>query len=131
MAFVAGKNVTVTLDAVSVTDFCSSISITRNADTLDVTNFGDSDRQFIQGLRSCTINLSGFFDNTATTGEDAKLNALLNGGVAFTFSILFTGTPNRTYSGNCFVSSLETSGDVAEVTAFSVSLQATGSVTVA
>lgn len=130
MAFSSGKNVTFSLNATSIHAFCSNISLTRNGDTLDVTTFGDSDREFIQGLRSATITISGYFDPTASTGPDAVLASSFADTDGVAFSLVFgpAGT-TVTYAGSCLVASYETSAAVDGLIAFSASLTCTGSIT--
>lgn len=129
MAFSAGKNVTFSLNGTAIGAFCSNVSLTRNGDTLDVTTFGDSDREFIQGLRSATITISGYFDPTASTGPDAVLATSFADTDGVLFSLVFgpMGT-TVTYSGSCLVASYETSAAVDGLIAFSASLTCTGSV---
>jgi predicted secreted protein len=128
MAFSAGKNVTFSLNGTAIGTFLSNVSLTRNGDTLDVTTFGDSDRDFIQGLRSATITISGYFDPTASTGPDAVLATSFADTDGVAFQLVFgTGTTVQ-YSGSCLVASYETSAAVDGIIAFSASLTATGAV---
>lgn len=129
MAFAAGKNVTFSLNGTAIGTFLSNVSLTRNGDTLDVTTFGDSDREFIQGLRSATITISGYFDPTASTGPDAVLATSFADADGVLFSLVFgTGTTVQ-YSGSCLVASYETTAAVDGLIAFSASLTATGTIT--
>lgn len=129
MAFAAGKNVTFSLNGTPIGTFLSNVSLTRNGDTLDVTTFGDSDREFIQGLRSATITISGYFDPTAATGPDAVLATSFADTDGVLFSLVFgTGTTVQ-YSGSCLVASYETTAAVDGLIAFSASLTATGAIT--
>lgn len=129
MAFAAGKNVTFSLNTVAIGTFLSNVSLTRNGDTLDVTTFGDSDREFIQGLRSATITISGYFDPTASTGPDAVLNTAFQDQDGVAFSLVFGTGTTVTYSGSCLVASYETTAAVDGLIAFSASLTATGAIT--
>lgn len=130
MAFVAGKNIALTLNGVTFTGFSSNVSLVRNGETLDVTTFGDSDREFIQGLRSATMSISGYFDPNNSTGPDKGLADMLADNDGFTFTLDFgTSSPISRYSGSALLSSYETTSDVAGVISFSGSLQCTGAVT--
>jgi len=128
MAFAAGKNVTFSLNGTAIGTFLSNVSLTRNGDTLDVTTFGDSDREFIQGLRSATITISGYFDPTASTGPDAVLATAFADADGVAFSLVFGTGTTVTYSGSCLVASYETTAAVDGLIAFSASLTATGAV---
>jgi predicted secreted protein len=129
MAFVAGKNVTFSLNGTAIGTFLSNVSLTRNGDTLDVTTFGDSDREFIQGLRSATITISGYFDPTASTGPDAVLATSFADADGVAFSLVFGTGTTVTYAGSCLVASYETTAAVDGLIAFSASLTATGAIT--
>lgn len=129
MAFAAGKNVTFSLNGTAIGTFLSNVSLTRNGDTLDVTTFGDSDREFIQGLRSATITISGYFDPTASTGPDAVLATAFADADGVAFSLVFGTGTTVTYSGSCLVASYETTAAVDGLIAFSASLTATGAIT--
>ena len=129
MAFAAGKNVTFSLNGTAIGTFLSNVSLTRNGDTLDVTTFGDSDREFIQGLRSATITISGYFDPTASTGPDAVLATAFGDADGVAFSLVFGTGTTVTYSGSCLVASYETTAAVDGLIAFSASLTATGAIT--
>lgn len=129
MAFVAGKNVTFSLNTTAIGAFLSNVSLTRNGDTLDVTTFGDSDREFIQGLRSATITISGYFDPTASTGPDAVLATSFADADGVAFSLVFGTGTTVTYAGSCLVASYETTAAVDGLIAFSASLTATGAIT--
>ena len=130
MPFVAGKNVTFSLNGTAIGTFLSNVSLTRNGDTLDVTTFGDSDREFIQGLRSATITISGYFDPTASTGPDAVLSSAFGDADGVAFILVFgAGGSTVTYQGSCLVASYETTAAVDGLIAFSASLTATGAIT--
>jgi len=131
MAYFSGKNVTLSYNSQSIGAFCSSITLTRNADTLDVTTFGDSDREFLVGLKAAQIQISGYFDSTATTGPDATLATAFASSSASSFTLTFGvgGSPTVAYSGSAWVSSYETASTVDGLITFSATLQATGSIT--
>lgn len=129
MAFVAGKNITFTLNAVALTSFISNISLTRSADNLDVTTFGNDDRDFIQGLKSAGLTISGYFDPNASTGPDKVLDTAYNTGTGVSFNMTILGSPNVQYTGTCLVDNYETTGVVDNLAAFSASLRVSGPVT--
>ena len=55
----------------------TSISNPISADSLDITSFDSSCvREFIAGLRSMTMDISGYYDETDTTGQVAMLTAM-------------------------------------------------------
>lgn len=129
MAYSAGKNLTLSYNSQSIGAFCSNVTLARNNDTLDVTTFGDSDREFITGLRSAQIQISGYFDPTASTGPDATLAGAFTSGSASSFTLTFGSGSTVAYSGSAWVSSYETTSAVDGLIAFSATLQASGAIT--
>lgn len=131
MAFVAGRSMNaVKLNTVDIKAFVSSVSITQNADAIDVTTFNDANRDYIKGLQGATITLSGFHDPTPATGSDAVITTA-QGLASTTFELAFgTSSPIITYSGNCIVTNYDGPSAAADgAMVFSVSLQVTGAVT--
>lgn len=77
MAFSSGKGADVLINEFDLAKYFNNLDLSRDADVPETTVFGDDDRTYIAGLRGGTISLSGFFDNTTTTGSDEVLNATL------------------------------------------------------
>lgn len=110
----------------------NNISNPLSADSLDVTTFDSSClREFIAGLRSGTIDISGFYDPTDTTGQKAMLTAHLAGTTLETTQqpkILWDGTNGL--SSDAIVTSLTIDAAVEGLVNFSATLQLTGTITV-
>jgi hypothetical protein len=134
MAFVHGKGAYVGLDdsvGGSLTDYSAyfnDASLSRSIETAETTTFGDSDKEYIVGLKDATISLSGMFDSTM----DAVLEGLLGAG-AFSFEIGTNGSTasssNPIYQGECIMTSYDLSPAVGDVVPVSVELQCTGAIT--
>lgn len=99
-------------------------SLDRMANALDVTTFGDSDKNYIAGLRDAKISLSGTF---ASTYEE-KLYPLLGStaGGAWVYGPESSANTRRKYSGSSVVTQVTIGGAVDDKVNMSVSLQVSG-----
>lgn len=134
MAFVAAKSSVFKLDnaAGTLTDisaYVDSVSgIANTTDMLETTTFGATSKSFIPGLRNGdTISVSGKWDATLNTQLTGLLGATSSS--SFEYHPAGTGAGTPKVSGECFVTSYETSSSVADLVTFTVSLQITGAVT--
>lgn len=123
MAFVHGKDQTLVVDGSTVTDYTDSVTLNNGVELADVSAFGDSDREFIAGLKTHGFSASGHFDATA----DAAFDGLFDGAlVAFSYS---PDGGTTTYAGSAFVTDYQVSGGVGDKVSWSLSLQPSGAVT--
>ena len=83
MAIFLSNDVQVTLNAVDLTDHCTSASISRVFDELEVTAMGDTSHVFVKGLEASTITLD-FLNDTATSNVLQTLQAAWGNTVALT-----------------------------------------------
>lgn len=134
MPFVAARSSVFKLDnaAGTLTDisaYVDSVSgIANTTDMLETTTFGSTSKSFIPGLRNGdTISVSGKWDSTLNTQIVALLGATASSTFEYSPAGTTAGTPK--VSGECFVTSYETSSAVADLVTFSISLQISGAVT--
>lgn len=110
----------------------NNISNPLTADSLDVTTFDSSClKEFIAGLRSGTMDISGFYDPTDTTGQVAMLTAFLAGTVLTTTQkpkILWNGTNG--IEADAIITAYNVDASVDGLVNFSATLQLTGTITV-
>lgn len=110
----------------------NNISNPLTADSLDVTTFDSSClREFIAGLRSGTIDISGFYDPSDTTGQVAMFTAFLAGTTLETTQqpkILWDGVNGLQADG--VITSLTVDAAVEGLVNFSATIQLTGTITV-
>jgi hypothetical protein len=62
------------LNSIALTDHCTSATINRAFDELEVTAMGDTAHKFVKGLESSTITLD-FLSDTAAANVNATLQA--------------------------------------------------------
>ena len=121
--FYLGSNIVAELD---------NLSNPFTKDMLEVTSFDSSCmKKFLPGLGSSTMDISGFFDPTDTTGQVALQTAAYAGTLLTSTQlpkILWDTTHG--ISANAYVTSLTIGAAVAGIVTFSATLQLTGTVTV-
>ena len=74
--FIHGKTTAVYIDEFDLTSYFTDSSATIDNDVSDITAYGATNKAYLVGLRSGTINLSGLWSQT-TDGSDEELQALL------------------------------------------------------
>ena len=126
MAFQPGHSAYFSLDGSEITAYLDSQSLDRTRDTLEVSVFGNTDRDYISGLRGYSISLSGPWDPAA----DAILDGADDGAtVAFVFGPEGNDSGDVQYSGNALFSGYSMSTSVDGKVEWSASFQPTGTVT--
>jgi len=110
-----------------LSDACNSVSFPRDAEVLETTSFGSSDRTYIVGFKNGTISIEGSFDAT----YDGYLAGILGqeATVSFEYGPEGSTTGYTKYTGECILTSYETSAGVGDVVAFSAEFQISGAVT--
>lgn len=134
MAFVAGKGYKVKIGSDEVTSYLTNVSQPLTKDALETTTMGDSARDYIEGLKSATISLSGRWDGAGSTAIDAVLYTAWNNSSLVTFSLNPTGTATFStsapgYTGSMIVTNYEHNAAFDGVAQFSATLQVSGAVT--
>lgn len=89
MAKTVLKNAVITVDAVNLSDHISSVTIETTFDEVDVTSFGATYKEILQGLGDATITLSVFQDFAAAS-VDATLWPLSQSGATFVVTVKAT-----------------------------------------
>jgi len=112
--------------ATDISQYVSSVSISRSADTAEVTTLGDTSKEYIAGLKDATISVEGYLDAAVNT----TLSGLL-GQDGTMFEYLPQGGTTPKISGACICTSYEPSTAVDGAGTFSAEFQVTGDVTVA
>jgi predicted secreted protein len=110
----------------------TSISNPISADSLDVTVFNATCmRDFIAGLRSGTMDVSGYYESGDTNGQVAMFTAMLAGTKLTTTQkpkILWNGVNG--FTGDGIITSLTVDAAVDGIVNFSATIQLTGTIAV-
>lgn len=127
MAFRHGSKAALTLNAKDLSAFCDSIDFSVDVDAADTTTFGAAWKSAIAGLPGGKLDLSGFYDPTATTGPAAVLWACIAGGVPVTALYYpggnLTGQALWTFTNGILVTGYSESSPVGGVVTFKASTQ--------
>jgi hypothetical protein len=95
------KDAFVEIDEVDLSDHCSAVTIETTFDDVDVTAFGSTYREILQGLGDATVTLT-LFSNFAAASVDDTLWPLSQSGDTFTVKIRHksdaVGADNPEYS---------------------------------
>jgi hypothetical protein len=126
MAFRHGKNAALTLNSVALSTFLDNLDISFDLDVADTTTFGSTWKSEIAGIPSGKIDISGFYDPTATTGPGAVLFPLVTAGTAVTALVYpggnLTGQTLYTITTGAVVTSYSESSSVGGAVAFKASI---------
>jgi hypothetical protein len=111
----------------NISDTLNSVSFPREAETLETTSFGSSDRSYVIGFTGATISIEGSFDATV----DTHLAAIVGKTESVSFEYGPEGSTNgfTKYTGEAFLTSYETSAGVGDIVSYSAEFQVTGAIT--
>ena len=127
MAFRHGKNGALTLATKDLSTFIESMDWSVDVDAADTTTMGSTWKSAIAGIPSGKLDVSGFYDPTATTGPAAVFWAALSGLVPVTGLFYPGGTASGqelwTITTGCLVTSYAESSSVGGVVSFKGSIQ--------
>ena len=116
--FRAGKGANFKLDStagslVNLSSGLDDLSINRSLDELEVTTFGDNDKNYIVGLRGATISGSGHFASTYAEVLDGVIGDATSTSYSFELSPDgSTAAGRHLLLGECLLTSLEYSAPV-------------------
>jgi hypothetical protein len=111
----------------NISDSLNSISFPREAEVLETTSFGSSDRTYIVGFKNGTISIEGSFDATydgylaGVLGQDATLS--------FEYGPEGSTSTYTKYTGECIMTSYEATAGIGDVVSISAEFQISGAVT--
>jgi len=102
------------------------VSLPRSVDTAEITTYGDGDREYIAGLRSGTISVTGIW---ASTYEEKIVTSLGSSkSVAFSFGPAGNTAGRRRERGKGIITSYEIGAPVGDKVSMSFEIQITGAV---
>jgi len=110
-----------------ISNTLNSVSFPRDAEVLETTSFGSSDRSYIVGFKNATISVEGSFDATV----DAHLAGILGQDASVSFEYGPEGSTSTftKYTGECILTAYETAAGVGDIVNYSAEFQITGAVT--
>lgn len=137
MAYAHGKDMYFAVEDSAATTLraivgVKTVTVTQENELADITIIGDEGRKWRQGLTSGTIQVTGLFDQTASTGSETVLQSLV--GIEVTTGFEWGAQGNTAgmvkRSAECVLASYEENGDVGDMVQFTATLNIHGDVTV-
>ena len=134
MAVFLSNNAGVKVNSVDLSDHCTSVTLNRSFDELEVTAMGDTGHKFVKGLEASSLTLS-FLNDTASANVLATLQAAW--GTSVTVKLIqFKGTAvsatNPVYTMTCLVNNTpDVNGAVGDLGKQDVTWTVNGAVSVA
>jgi len=132
MAVFLNNGVVVTVNAVDLSAYVSSVTLNRQFDELEVTAMGDSGHKFVKGLEASSVTID-FFNDTATSKVLQTLQAAWGASTAVTFkqTSAATSATNPLYTMSCLVNgTTDINGAVSDLGTQSVTWNVNGTVAV-
>jgi len=127
-----GKNAVFKVDnsggtLTDISNVLNSVSFPREIETLETTSFGSSNRSYVVGFTDATISIEGSFDATV----DAHLAGILGqeASVSFEYGPEGSTAGYVKYTGECYLTSYETSAGVGDIVSMTAEFQVTGAIT--
>jgi hypothetical protein len=128
MAFTHSKNTFISVNGSDLSPFTNQSNFGRKYDVHDVTCYGVDDHAFAGGLGNASFSMSGIYDNSATGPRDV-LEPLLGTTVTAIRRVEGTGSGRPQDSVSVVVEEYVETSPVADMVAWSCSLQPTGAIT--
>lgn len=132
MAVFLNNGVVVTVNAVDLSAYVSSVTLNRQFDELEVTAMGDSGHKFVKGLEASSVTID-FFNDTATSKVLQTLQANWGSSTTVTFkqTSAATSATNPLYTMSCLVNgTTDINGAVSDLGTQSVTWNVNGTVAV-
>lgn len=132
MAAAHGKDSVITIATQNISPYVKTVDFNRSQDANDTTTKGAEGRTYRPGLTDGEIRLTGLWDDSATTGSQTVLQALLDSESNTTFEYGPEGNASGAvkYSGSCCLTQYDESSPVDDMVAFAATLKISGAVTV-
>ena len=132
MAVFLNNGVVVTVNAVDLSSYVSSVTLNRTFDELEVTAMGDSGHKFVKGLEASSVTID-FFNDTATSKVLATLQA--GWGTSTTVTLkqtsAATSATNPLYTMSCLINgTTDINGAVGDLGTQSVTWTVNGTVAI-
>jgi len=132
MAVFLNNGVVVTVNAVDLSSYVSSVTLNRTFDELEVTAMGDSGHKFVKGLEASSVTID-FFNDTAASKVLATLQAGWGSSTTVTLkqTSAATSATNPLYTMSCLVNgTTDINGAVGDLGTQSVTWTVNGTVAI-
>lgn len=130
MAMIHGKVGALLINAKDCSAFTNKIDWERKADDHDTTTFGNTGHTYLGGLTDGSVKLAGLYDNTASVGPRAAVEASLGAAVPFKYRPEGIGTGKPESTCTVLVTSYKESVPVDDMVTWEADMNISGAVTV-
>ena len=131
MAFRHGSKASITVNAVDLSTFCTSLDLQITQDTGETSTFGAVWKTYIAGLMGGKLSIVGDYDGTVTTGPASAI--LLAQATAAPVAVVHkpggTATGQRTNSFSALITSYGETSPVNGIVTFKAELLPSGAIT--
>ncbi len=127
MAFIHGKGVVHTLNAVNLSAYATEVDWNQTADKHDVTTFGASAHAYQGGLLDGTATLKGIYDG-GMSGPGLTIRPLIGTVVPLVYEPEGIATGKPVHTVNVLVTSYDETAPVADMIKWTCQLQFSGAV---
>ncbi len=108
MAITLNNKVGLKINAIDLSDHCTSVTLNQTADELEVTAMGDSSHKFVKGLESATLTVSFLNDQAAASVLDTLSDAF---GTTVAFKLIqdkvaAVAATNKLFTGDILINNL-------------------------
>lgn len=128
MAFVHGKSTFLSVGGANISPFTTTSSIEKNADSHDVTTYGQDAHVFRGGLLNGTGSASGIYDRSTSSGPADMLEPLVGQNVALVRRTEGTGTGKPQQTVDALITKYTETNPVADMVTWSVDFQLSGTI---
>jgi len=127
VAAVHGKDAYVSVNGTDLSAFCNNIEMPREADSHDVTTFGNSAHRYVGGLTDGSFTIQGFYDVTVGGPADT-----LEPRIGQTVEVVYrpAGLDGAEKAFDAVVTSYEETVPVADMITWACEMQIDGDVTI-
>lgn len=129
MAKIHGKGVSITVNAIDLSQYANSVDFGREAEAHDSTGFGSNSKSYTPGLKDGTITIAGVYDSAAG-GPRATLEALLGTAVPVIYKPEGSGTGKPTKTVTAIMTAYNETAPVADMISWTSEYQMSGDVVV-
>jgi hypothetical protein len=132
MAVFMSNGVQVTVNSVSLSDHCTSVTLNRTFDELEVTAMGDTGHKYVKGLEASSVTID-FLNDTATANVLQTLQAAWGTNVTVTLkqTSAATSATNPLYTFTALVNNTtDINGAVGDLSTQSVTWNVSGAVVI-
>ena len=123
--FTHGKNAKVLINGYDVSDHLSSITVSGEADTVEVSTLGSNDKSYILGMKDATVSAEGYY-----AGVSSDIESLLNtnlGALTTWTMVMGSDTVGGTAIGaQALETTYETGAEIGGAVAITIEGQTTG-----